>query len=90
VRRGVGAFSWFIYRVLSPSMRHLFMNPTQRYRLQEAVLSVLAGDVFKNTPARARVNAFKAVYYLKNLFTPLKSLAAWRRRKQALRVSSAA
>jgi flavin-dependent dehydrogenase len=90
VRRGVSAFSWFIYRVMSPGMRHLFMNPTQRFRLQAAVLSVLAGDVFNNTPARSRINAFKAVYYLKNLFSPLKSLAAWKQRRQALRVSSPA
>jgi flavin-dependent dehydrogenase len=90
VRRGVSAFSWFIYRVMSPGMRYLFMNPTQRFRLQAAVLSVLAGDVYKNTPARWTVNAFKVVYYLKNLFSPLESLAAWKRRKQALRVSSPA
>jgi CheY-like chemotaxis protein len=90
VRRGVSAYSWFIYRIMSPGMRYLFMNPTQRFRLQAAVLSVLAGDVFKNRPARWTVNAFKAVYYLKNLFAPLESLAAWKRRKQALRVSSPA
>jgi flavin-dependent dehydrogenase len=90
VRRGVSAFSWFIYRVMTPGMRHLFMNPTERFRLQAAVLSVLAGDVFKNSPARSRINAFKVIYYLKNLFTPLKSLAAWKRRREALRVASTA
>ena len=88
VRRGVSAFSWFIYRVMSPGLRHLFMNPTRKFKLQQAVLSVLAGDVFENTPARLRVNAFKAVYYFKNLFNLKSSLAFWRRRKHALRVSS--
>jgi flavin-dependent dehydrogenase len=85
VRRGVGAFSWFIYRVTTPELRHLFMNPTNKLRLTEAVLSVMAGDVFRDTAAHARLRLFKAIYFVKSFLQPRSSFAAWRRRKQAIR-----
>ena len=31
-------FSWFIYRMTSPAIRELFMNPRNYFRMQEAVL----------------------------------------------------
>ena len=46
VRRGIDRFSWFIYRMNRPALRDLFMNPRNILRLQEAVLSMLSGDVF--------------------------------------------
>jgi flavin-dependent dehydrogenase len=85
VRRGVSTFSWFIYRVTTPGLRHLFMNPTNKFRLTEAVLSVMAGDVFRYTAARASLTLFKAIYYLKSVFEPRSSLAAWRWRKEAIK-----
>jgi hypothetical protein len=57
--------------------------------LQEAVLSVLAGDIFRSTPLALRLFAFKTVYYLKNLFNPRRTLSAWKKRKQILLESSA-
>jgi flavin-dependent dehydrogenase len=84
-RRGLRTFSWFIYRVMTPALRHLLMNPTQRFRLQPAVLSVLAGDIFRGTPHGLRLAIFKAVYYLFSLFTPRRTVMAWKNRKQAIR-----
>jgi 2-polyprenyl-6-methoxyphenol hydroxylase-like FAD-dependent oxidoreductase len=82
MRKGPSLFSWFIYRVTTPTLRDLFMEPNNRYRLQEALLSILAGDIFRGTPLGSRVLAFKAVYYLKNLFNPKRTLAAWKRRRR--------
>ena len=84
-RRGLRTFSWFIYRVMTPALRHLLMNPTQRLRLQPAILSVLAGDIFRGTPLGLRLAIFKAVYYLFSLFTPRRTVMAWKNRKQAIR-----
>ena len=84
-RRGLRTFSWFIYRVMTPSLLHLLMNPTQRFRLQPAILSVLAGDIFRGTPLGLRLAMFKAVYYLNSLFTPRRTVMAWKSRKQAIR-----
>ena len=84
-RHGLRVFSWFIYRVMTPSLRHLLMNPTQRFRLQPAILSVLAGDVFRGTPLGLRLLTFKIVYYLHSALTFKTSLMAWKQRKRAIR-----
>jgi flavin-dependent dehydrogenase len=65
MRRGLRTFSWFIYRVTTPVMRDLFMNPSNRFRMREALLSILAGDIFRNTPVGPSLLVFKASYYLK-------------------------
>lgn len=63
-RRGVAAFTWYIYRIPQPAFRSLFMSPRNDFRIQEAVLSLLAGDVFGRSPIGLRLFAFKLVYYL--------------------------
>ena len=83
MHRGPKVFSWFIYRVTTPALRDLFMNPD--HRLQSAVLSLLAGDIFGGTPLALRLSAFKTIYYLKNLFNPRRTWTAWKKRKQAIR-----
>jgi hypothetical protein len=83
MRHGPKLFSWFIYRVTTPTLRDLFMSPGDS-RLQEAVLSVLAGDIFRGTPLGLRLFAFKTVYYLINFFNPRRTLSAWKKRKRIL------
>jgi 2-polyprenyl-6-methoxyphenol hydroxylase-like FAD-dependent oxidoreductase len=84
-RHGLRTFSWFIYRVMTPALRHLLMNPTQRFRLQPAILSVLAGDIFRGTPVGLRLLVFKFAYYLNSVRTLRRSLMAWQQRKHAIR-----
>ena len=81
--RGPKVFSWFIYSLTTQAFRDLFMHPRNE-KLQEAVLSVLAGDVFRDTPFGGRLLAFKTIYYLKSLFSLRESVTAWRRRKRNL------
>jgi len=66
VQRGINRFSWFIYRMNQPALRDLFMNPRNVLRLQEAVLAMLSGDVFRSSPVHARLAIFKAIYYIKS------------------------
>jgi flavin-dependent dehydrogenase len=61
-------FSWFIYRINSRSMRELFMQPRNYFRMEEAVLSLLSGDVFGRSPIHSRLMLFKGVYYIKSCF----------------------
>ena len=49
-------------------MRDLFMEPRNFFRMREAVLSLLSGDVFDHSPIRSRLLLFKAVYYIKTFF----------------------
>jgi flavin-dependent dehydrogenase len=86
VTRGLHTFSWFIYRFTSPPMHRLFMGPKNPFRMQEAVISVLAGDLFRNTPITVPLTLFKAVYY--SMFT-LRFASSWRgyrRRRRNARV----
>jgi len=80
LREGPKQFSWFIYRVTNPTMRELFMAPSDKWDMKKAILSVLAGDVFGNTPIRRGLRNFRMVYYAFSLMHLRRSLAAWRRR----------
>jgi flavin-dependent dehydrogenase len=84
MRRGPNVFSWFIYRVATPSLRELFMHPSNRFRLQEALLSVLAGDIFRGTPIHMRLLAFKVIYYIGSVANLKQSWMAWKQRKRVI------
>ncbi len=67
MRRGVRVFSWFIYRFNTTAMQRLFANPRNFLRVQEGVISMLAGDVFDSGPVMRRVWLFKILYVLNSL-----------------------
>lgn len=85
VRHGPRAFSWFIYRMTRPIMRDLFMAPRNILRMKEALLSLLAGDIYGSTPIWASLRAFKLVYYVTSLAHPRASFAALRARARNIR-----
>jgi flavin-dependent dehydrogenase len=85
VHRGVRIFSWFIYRVMTPGLRDLFMNPNNRFQLRDALLSVLAGNIFLRTRLVMKILALKALYYVVSACSLRKSWVAWRKRGQATR-----
>jgi flavin-dependent dehydrogenase len=77
VRRGVKTFSWFIWRFNSPGMRSLMLHPGNPLRVQEAVTSLLAGDVFRDIGARSRFWLFKFWYYMFSLKHARESFRLW-------------
>jgi flavin-dependent dehydrogenase len=81
MRRGPREYSWFIYRVTSPTMREMFLGPRNIWRVKEALLSLLAGDIFGATPIWTSLRAFKMLYRLISLRHPRRSAHAWRRRR---------
>ena len=85
VRRGVRVFSWFIYRIMTPGLRDIFMNPDNRFQLRDALLSVLAGNIFLRARLGLRILALKALYYFLSAVHLRKSWVAWRKRGQATR-----
>jgi flavin-dependent dehydrogenase len=85
VRGGVRDFSWFIYRMTTPGIETLFMRPSDRMKMQTAVISLLAGDLFRGTPIQKSLRAFKVVYYLWGLLNPRQALAGWRRRRRSVK-----
>ena len=78
MRCGPREFSWFIYRVTTPTMRELILAPRNLLRMKEALLSVLAGDIFGRTPIWKSLQAFKMTYRLFWLLHPRRSVMAAR------------
>jgi flavin-dependent dehydrogenase len=67
VSDSLSRFSWYIYRMTRPAMRDLFMSSRNPLRMREALLSLLAGDVFGPSPIRARLWLFQGVYHIRSL-----------------------
>jgi len=88
MRLGPREFSWFIYRVTNPTLRELFMEPSDKLNMKKAVLSVLAGDIFGNSRIKAGLYSFRAVYYLLSLVNLRRTLGALRRRAFNIRDDS--
>jgi flavin-dependent dehydrogenase len=85
MQQGPRDFSWFIYRMTNPALRGLFMHPRNLLRVQEAVLSLLAGDIFGRTPFRRSLNLFKGIYYIASLLQWRAGLKHWRMRRDIAR-----
>lgn len=85
--RGIRTYSWFIYRATTPAFRSLFMHPRNVLRVEEALMSLLAGDVFGHSPIRGRLLIFKAIYYAVALLHLPKTIDAGIRRKRRMAVS---
>src|SRR3569833_3348521 len=67
-RHGTREFSRFNHHKTNPTMRDLFMGPRNFLRMKEALLGLLAGDIYGDTPIWASLRAFKTVYYIGSLF----------------------
>lgn len=67
VKRAIGSLSWLIYRINSPVLRDMFMEPRNRFRMRAGLVSLLAGDVHTNTNRQPPVLAFKAAFYALSL-----------------------
>jgi flavin-dependent dehydrogenase len=81
---GLRALSWFIERFNAPATRWLFANPRNSLGMEQAVISMLAGDVFGTPKIGRRLAAFKALYYLLSLRHLRETLAHQRRRRRRL------
>ena len=85
VHSGIQIFSWFIYRVTTPGLRDIFMNPSNWFQLRDALLSVLAGNIFPRRRLGTKILVLKALYYAASACNMRKSWLAWRKRGRATR-----
>lgn len=81
MRHGPREFSWFIYRVTNPTMRDMFMSPSDKHRMKEALLSMLAGDIYGKTPIWGSIRLLKGAYYLLSTANLRRTYRAWKKRK---------
>jgi 2-polyprenyl-6-methoxyphenol hydroxylase-like FAD-dependent oxidoreductase len=61
-RAGMRRFGFFIYRFNDPVMRQMFRSPRNTFKLEQGVVSMLAGDVFDSWPVWIRLQVFRMVY----------------------------
>jgi hypothetical protein len=80
MRKGPREYSWFIHRITHPTLRDMFMCPSEKLRMKEALLSLLAGDIFGTTPIWRSIALFKSAYYLVSVKELGRTYVAWRRR----------
>ena len=85
MRKGPKDFSWFIFRMTNPVMRQLLLHPRNPMRVKEALISLLAGDIFGRTPIGASLRVLKAIYYAGLAANLRQALRARQRRKVAIR-----
>ncbi len=85
IRKGPREFAWFIERMTQPAMRELFMRPRNALRTREAVMSILAGDLYRGTPYKPSLMAFKSFYFMNLIKNPLASFRSWRARTDNIR-----
>lgn len=88
--RGVATFSWFIYRFMSPTMSGLMSNPKNSMQVVQAVISMLAGDVYTNRSVRRRLLVFKAIFNISWAINWRESLAYRRMRLASIRAANQA
>lgn len=95
MERGPRIFSWFIYRITTPAMRHLFMYDTTKMghakdrpssKMRSALISVLIGDVYRKHNYGYWLFMFKLTYYFLSVINLKASFMAWRKRKRSIRL----
>ncbi|KLI98092.1 NAD(P)/FAD-dependent oxidoreductase [Luteimonas sp. FCS-9] len=87
LERGLRHFTWFIYRFNTPVMQRLFSAPRNDLQLEQAVISMLAGDVFDNAAVRWRLYVFRLIYALNAIAIAPQALRGWRTRRRQARVA---
>jgi hypothetical protein len=85
MQKGPREYSWFIHRITHPTLREMFMYPSEKLRMKEGLLSLLAGDIFDDTPIWRSIALFKAAFYLVSLQNLRRTWAAWRQRRFNIR-----
>lgn len=84
LERGLRHFTWFIHRFNTPVMQRLFSAPRNDLQIEQAVISMLAGDVFDNDRVRWRLYVFRLIYAVNAIAIAPQALRGWlARRRQA-------
>jgi hypothetical protein len=81
---GLNEFKWFIYRFTSPTMKRLFESPRNTLQSEQAVVSMLAGDVFGARAVLWRLRLFRVIYALTALRIAPLALGSWWQRRRAI------
>ncbi|HEX3849120.1 MAG TPA: NAD(P)/FAD-dependent oxidoreductase [Steroidobacteraceae bacterium] len=73
-RGGMARFAFFIYRFNGPIMDRIFRQPRNIWKIEQGVISMLAGDLFDSPLVLRRLRGFRIVYAI----TALRHFMRWR------------
>ena len=62
--QAMDTLGWLVYRINTPVLRAMFMSPSNKLRMRDGLVAMLAGNLRIDRRMRAPVLAFKTVYYL--------------------------
>ncbi len=79
--RSLNTLSWFIYRMTQPALRNLFMNPRNVFGIEEEILSMLAGDLYRKNSFNFQLFFFKILYYINFVACWKENWEAYKRRR---------
>ena len=68
IRRAMQRLAWLVYRINTPALRFLFMQPSNRFRMRDGLVSLLAGNLRGSWNQVGPVLAFKSAYYIASAF----------------------
>lgn len=85
MRVGPRDYSWFIYRVTSPTIRGMFMHPNNAFNVKQGLMSLLAADIHHGARYRRSLFMFKVVYYFVSLLNWRRTFAGWKRHRFNIR-----
>ena len=85
INKKIASFSWFIYKFTTPTMRDMFKNPRNDWQVEQAVISMLAGDGNGSTLIRNRILLFKLIFYLSRFRSLGESFHFWRRKRRNIK-----
>ena len=67
LRHAMARISWLIYRINTPALRRMFLAPSNKLRMRDGLVSLLAGNLRGSRETLLPVLAFKTVYRLLSL-----------------------
>ena len=62
--QAMDSLGWLVYRINTPVLRAMFMSPSNRLRMRDGLVAMLAGNLRIDWRLRLPVLAFKSVYYM--------------------------
>ncbi len=62
--QAMDSLGWLVHRINTPVLRAMFMSPSNKLRMRDGLVAMLAGNLRIDRRLRLPVLAFKAVYYL--------------------------
>jgi flavin-dependent dehydrogenase len=64
VCKAMDGLGWLVYRINTPALRAMFMAPSNKFRMRDGLVAMLAGNLTIDRQLRGPVVAFKTAYYL--------------------------